>query len=202
MVLGALLDLEIVNGSKGEQSLDDVMSELYHQYYKQKGKGISFIDLKSAIEQASKNNLSAFFDDYVFGTKDIDYEKYWLLAGIKIDATDGSANANTIGAKLADEGGKLMIKSVVRDGSAFENGLSVGDELISINDYRLNKSNVNRIINLQKAGDTVSVLLSRNGIILEKELDIRKDNSIHYTYEILDGRTKLQEKVYNSWLGK
>ena len=202
MVLGALLDLEIINGSEGEQSLDDVMAALYHQFYKQKGKGIRSDDLKRAAEHASNSDLSVFFADYVFGTKDLDYEKYLLLAGIKLDEINGSVNAKTIGAGLNDEGGKLIVKSIVRDGSAFENGLSVGDELISINDYRVNKSNVNRIINLQKVGDKANFLLNRSGIILEKELDIRKDDSVRYTYEILDGRTKLQEKVYNAWLGK
>lgn len=202
LVLGALLDLVIISGSKGEQSLDDVMADLYHEFYKQKGKGINSDDLKNASGQASKKELSGFFDDYVFGTKDIEYEKFLLLAGLQLVETNSNLNGKSLGAKLSDEGGRLIIKSVERDGSAFDSGLSVGDELISINDYRVDRSNVQRIINLLKVGDQVKVLLSRNGMIMEKELDIRKDDSVRYSYEILDQRTKLQVKVYKTWLGK
>jgi len=202
MILGALLDLVVIDGSEGEQTLDNVISQLYHQYYKKKGKGITNDDLRRALEKASKQDLTDFFNDYVFGTKDLNYEKYLHKAGIALIETNGAVNKKTIGITYNQNGYNLIINSVVKGGSAYDNGLNVGDELISIDGFRVSHSNINNILNHLDVGEVVPVLLSRDGLILEKELDIRKDNSVNYSYELLDNRSKLQEQVYKAWLGK
>ena len=202
LVLGAILDLLIIDGSKADKTLGDVMLELYHQFYKNMDKGIKSDDLKEAVEKASGENLSDFFDQYVYGTKDIDYKKFLLLAGIELDDTNDNTNTKSIGAVLSEEEGKLIIKSLRRGGSAYEHGLNVGDELLAINEYRVDKQNVGRIIDFFDAKDNVSVTLSRKGVIQQKVVEIRKDEAVRYSFKILKNPTKKQEKVYKTWMGK
>lgn len=202
MILGALLDLEIVSGSKGEKSLDDVVSQLYHQFYKKKGTGIAVQDLKAALEKASGRNLDRFFRDYVDGTKDLDNEKYLQLAGLKLIEKNSASGAKTIGVKVNQEKNGLYLKSLIRGGSAYDNGLSVGDELISINGYRLNIQNMSLLIDQFEIGDTATILINRKGRIKSVELEIRRDENVSYSYKILKERTRHQEKVYKTWLGK
>ncbi len=202
MVLGALLDLEIIQGSQGEKSLDNVINQLYYQFYKKKGKGITSKDLQKAAEKASGKDLDNFFNDYIYGTKDLANEKYLHFAGIGLIETNSVINSKSIGINFEHGNASLIISGIIHGGSAFENGLNVGDELISIEEYRITPDNFSSIINQYKAGDRITILLSRKGIVLEKELDVRKNESVSYTYEILSNQTKQQEKVYKTWLGK
>ena len=202
MILGALLDLEIIDGSEGEKSLDDVINQLYYQFYKKKGKGIVAEDLKKVAEKASGRDLNDFFSDYVYGTKDLDNEKYLHSAGIGLIEINNSRNARSIGVKFKQENNGLYVTSLIRGGSAYDNGIYVGDELISINSYRIYTHNLNSLLNQFKIGEKVTFLINRKGIVKSIELDIRKDEMVSYTYEILDNRTRLQEKVYKTWIGR
>lgn len=202
MILGALLDLEIIDGSKGKKSLDDVVNQLYHQFYKKKRTGIVVEDLKKASEKASGRNLDSFFSDYVDGTKDLDNKKYLLFAGLDLIETNSSKNTKSIGAMVTMETNGLYVKSLIRGGSAYENGINVGDELISINGYRIYSHNINMLIDQYDIGDRVTLLINRKGMVQGIELDIRKDDNVSYRYEILENRTRQQEKVYKTWLGK
>ncbi|MCK5105039.1 MAG: M61 family metallopeptidase, partial [Cyclobacteriaceae bacterium] len=202
MILGALLDLEIIDGSEGEKSLDDVINQLYYQFYKKKGRGIVAKDLKKAAEKASGRDLNDFFSDYVYGTKDLDNEKYLHSAGIGLIEINNSRNARSIGVKFKQENNGLYVTSLIRGGSAYDNGIYVGDELISINSYRIYTHNLNSLLNQFKIGEKVTFLINRKGIVKSIELDIRKDEMVSYTYEILDNRTRLQEKVYKTWIGR
>jgi len=202
MLLGALLDLSIIHSTNGEKSLDDVVSQLYYQYYKKKDKGVTVDDVKKIAEKTGNMNLDDFFSNYVYGTADLDNEQYLHYAGIGLVEINKDANSKSIGISYAEENGRLMVKSVVRGGSAYEYGLNVGDELLAIDGYRLNASNISSIIDQHKANDKVKVIYNRDGLIGEKELEVRRDNNVVYTYEVLDNKTRQQEAVYNSWLRK
>lgn len=202
MILGALLDLEIINGSGGEKTLDDVVSQLYYQFYKKKGKGIVAEDVRKFAEKESSTNLESFFNDYVYGTKELDNAKYLQLAGITLVEINNSTNTKSIGLNFDSQGQSIIVTSLVKGGSAFENGIYVGDELLSINGYRIFSNNINELIGLNKVGDVATFLINRKGKIKTIELDIRKDNRVNYTYEYLESNTKQQERVYKTWLGK
>jgi predicted metalloprotease with PDZ domain len=202
MILGALLDLEIIQGSRGKKSLDDVISQLYHHFYKKNGKGIVVEDLKKEVEQASGKNLDDFFEEYIDGTKDVDYEKYMNFAGITLYDFNEATNTTSIGMNVGQEKDGLFVKSLIGGGSAYENGINAGDELIAINDFRINNANYNLLIDQFKIGDSVTFLINRRGMMRGIELDIRKDKKVNYSYEIFKDRTKGQEKVYKAWLSK
>ncbi len=202
MILGALLDLEILEGSKGKKSLDDVAHELYHQYYKKEKRGIAVGDLKKAAENASGRNLDHFFNDYVDGTKDLDNEKYLRFAGLELIEINGATDKKSIGANVVWETDGLYVKSLVRGGSAYENGLNVGDELISINGYRINSNNINLLMDQYNIGEMLTILINRKGRIRQIELEVRKDENVSFRYEKVKDRTRQQEKVYKTWLEK
>lgn len=202
MILGALLDLEIIDGSDRGKSLDDVVNQLYYQFYQKKGKGIVAEDLKKAAEKASVRHLYSFFSDCVYGTIDLDMERYFHSAGIGLFEIKNFVNARSIGMKVNQENYGLHVTSVKRGGSAYNNGIYVGDELNSINGYPIYEENLNSLIDQFRISEKVTFLMNRNGIVERIELHIRKDEMVSYTYEILDNKTRQQEKVYKTWLGK
>ncbi len=202
MLLGALMDLEIIHGSGGTKSLDDVINELYYQYYKKKDRGITDDDLKKAAEKAGGINLDEFYDKYIHGTEDLENEKYLHFAGIGLIETNSDVNSRSIGISVKNEDGRLTIQSIVSGSAAYDGGFNVGDELIAINGFRVDERNLKSIIGQFKINEKVTVLYSRDGLTEEREIEIRRDQSVAYTYEILNNQTKLQKTVFDAWLNK
>jgi predicted metalloprotease with PDZ domain len=202
MLLGALLDLEIIKGSSGEHTLDDAVKQLYDEFHKKMGKGITSDDLKKTAENLGKISLDDFFDSYIYGTEYLDNEKYLHYAGIALVETNGEVNGRTIGVSVSQKDAGLIIGSISRGSSAYDNGLNVGDELIAIDEYRLTASNLQSLLSKYKVNDQVKMLIGRDGLIYEKEIEIRRDDSVIYTYEFLDNKTKAQERVLSKWLGQ
>ncbi len=202
MLLGALLDLEIINGSGGTHSLDDVINTLYYQYYKKNGKGITAMDLKKEAEKAGNISLDDFFKNYVYGTETLDNEKYLYYAGIGLIEINGDVNSRTIGVNLAEENGKLIISDIKSGSPGYEGGLNFGDELLAINDYRVDVNNIQSILSEFRINEKIDVLFSRDGLIMKREIEVQRDPSVAYTYEVLDNLTRQQKMVFDTWLNK
>lgn len=86
-IIGMLLDLRIRVASENRHSLDDVMRHLYEAYYKKQGRGFTDREVMDLCEQYAGTDLSEIFD-YIYTTKPIDYQKYFVQAGLKIEFTD------------------------------------------------------------------------------------------------------------------
>jgi predicted metalloprotease with PDZ domain len=85
-VAGLLLDFEIRNSTRNKRSLDDVMKLLYWKYYKEKGRGFTEAEFQHACEEIASKPLSEFFE-YVYTTKELEYDKYLAFAGLKLNST-------------------------------------------------------------------------------------------------------------------
>ncbi|MGW8316576.1 MAG: hypothetical protein ACWGNV_13320, partial [Bacteroidales bacterium] len=80
---GLMLDLRIRNATGNLQSLDDVMRLLYREYYQRLQRGFTEAEFQRACEQVAGVPLGELFE-YVYTTKDIDYQQYLGYAGLKL----------------------------------------------------------------------------------------------------------------------
>lgn len=83
-IVGLLLDFGIRNATKNTKSLDDVMKMLYWEYYKTKQRGFTDAEFQQVCENIAGTPLTELFE-YVYTTKELNYEKYLGYAGLKID---------------------------------------------------------------------------------------------------------------------
>src|SRR5262249_3400013 len=90
--IAAMLDFKIRSETKNQKSLDDVMRALYNEYFKEKNRGWTDDEFRGVCERVAGTSLAEIFDDYVFSTKEVDYPKYFSLAGLKIDTELRGAN--------------------------------------------------------------------------------------------------------------
>ncbi|GAB3815859.1 PDZ domain-containing protein [Pontibacter rugosus] len=103
-VLGHLLNMEVMEATKGEKSLDDVMKLMYQRYYKNLKRGFKETEFKEAIEKVSGRNMDKFFQDYVHGTKTPAYNEYFDAAGLQLVNTNEGSNAINWGLQLSCQG--------------------------------------------------------------------------------------------------
>jgi predicted metalloprotease with PDZ domain len=197
-VLGALLDLEIINNTNGRKNYDDVLKYLYNEYYKKLGRGFTDEEYKATVEKIAGENLDKFFKDYVYSTKDIVYNKYFDYAGLKL--VDNGKDESHFGARTFDKNGKLIVRSVEVGTSAYDGGINANDEIIALNGYRVDFDNLKKIINQYKPGDVLKVTVSRDGIL--KSLDVKLKTHHNYKYKLVkvEKPTERQQMIYNKWL--
>jgi predicted metalloprotease with PDZ domain len=92
-IVGLMLDLEIRRLTSNRRSLDDVFRYMYEEYYQRsrpetyylKGRGFSGLDFLRAVNRVAGSDLTAFFNSYVSGTDEIDYNHYLSYAGLKLE---------------------------------------------------------------------------------------------------------------------
>ncbi|MEJ8802017.1 M61 family metallopeptidase [Pontibacter sp. H249] len=198
-VIGHLLNMEIMKSTNGEKSLDDVMRLMYNRYYKQLDRGYTEKEFKEAVEKIAGTNMDAFFRDYINGTKSPEYNKYFQAAGLKLVNVNEGAESSSWGATTAVADGKVMVRSVSRGSSAYEAGLNVNDEVIAVDGFRVG-DDLNQYVNGRKVGDTLNLLITRDGKLMSLDVPLLKDNSVRYQFERVSNPTNEQQQIYNTWL--
>ena len=164
-VIGAVLDLMIIEATQGQQHLDDVFRLLYDQYYRGLKRGFSDQEYQDAVAKVAGRRFDAFFRDCVYGTQTLDYATALGYAGLALNAAPTTANGE-LGATLGTRNGKLLVTAVRRDGSAWLGGLSLNDELLQIDGQPATEEAVKQLA-ARAVGTDVKLQVRRDGLVRE-----------------------------------
>jgi predicted metalloprotease with PDZ domain len=203
-ILGFLLDLEIRRQSKGAKSLDDVMRYLYAEFYKH-GRNYTPADFQKACELIAGSSLEQFFARYVRGREELDYDAALAVAGLRLDKTqtadgDRAVEKAYLGAELAQEGERLLVKRVYAGSPAYEQGLNTGDQIVALNNMRANKDFLDARIAEKRAGDLVSLTIFRSDDLSVLLIKLGARSDANYRILPADKPTGQQKRIYQSWL--
>ena len=198
--LGLLLDLKIRNESKNKRSLDDVMRTLYWKYHKEMKRGFTDEEFRRECESAAGCRLPEIFDVYAATTKDIDYPKYFALAGLEIDVTPTELPGAFLGAVTQPQDGNLVISSIEWGSPAQRVGLSARDEVLALDGIRADARSMDQILESKKPGDKVKVLVARRGKIREVEITLGKKTERSFQIKPIADPTALQSALLGDWL--
>jgi len=137
-VLAAMLDLYIIKKSNATQSLDDFMKMLYADFYLKADVGFTEEEFQATLEKFLKEDMNWFFKDHVYDTKTVDFARFFKGVGLNVFQAP-IKKAAFLGIRTSESGGKLIVTTVYAGSAAERDGISVNDELIEINVYRLEK---------------------------------------------------------------
>jgi len=197
--VATLLDLEIINDSKGKYSLDDVMKYMYNTYYKLNKRGYTDVEFKKGLEKFAGKNLDEFYKKYVYGLDQIDYNKYLGYAGYKVTDELAASNDPTLGITFMPNNPKKIVVSVLRGSAAWIDGINVNDELTAIDGTPV--TDVATILNGKKTGDKISVSVMRDGLPLVLPVTLLRNPKVNFKVEALANPTAQQLLVQKKWLG-
>ncbi|QJX49308.1 M61 family metallopeptidase [Hymenobacter taeanensis] len=198
-VIGAVLDLMVINETKGQKHLDDVMRYLYDQYYKKLGRGFTDEEYQDAVAKVAGRRFDDFFRRYVYGTETLPYETALGYAGLKLSVATAAATDVALGANFSAAGGKQTVSSVLRDGSAWQGGLSVGDEILAVDGARVT-DDPNKLMTNRAVGSQVKLLVAREGQTKELTFPLLASSARRYRIERQTNPTAEQQTVLNKWL--
>ncbi|MFT5723486.1 MAG: putative metalloprotease with PDZ domain [Bacteroidia bacterium] len=197
MLVAWMLDVEILNNTGGKGRLDDVMVFLFNEYYTKLGRGFTHQEFIQACEKIAGSSLTSFFEEYIFGKTPLPYNKYAELLGLTIN--NDLPESASLGLKTKSENGKLMITYIEPEGSASIAGLSVHDEIISINNWRIGEDINNKIPGFD-IGKTVVIIYVRDGQMFETNATLLSSSEVKFTVVVSDELTKQQEELFQIWL--
>ena len=197
-VVGMLMDLEIINDTKGAKSLDDVMRYMYNEYYKVKKRGYADAEFKAGVEKLAGKNLDDFYAKYINGIDDIDYNKYLGYAGYKVVDEYEGLNAPDLGLRTTTVAGKLKVAAVLRGTSSWVDGINVNDELVSIDGVPA--TDPKTLIDGKQVGDKIQVVVMRDGRQLTLPVTLLKVTLKKYHIESVTEPTASQMTVRKKWL--
>jgi len=204
-ILGLLLDLEIRKQSKGAKSLDDVMRYLYTEFYK-KDRNYSPKDFQQTCELMAGVSLENFFARYVRGREELDYNSALSAAGLTLNTAAAAvpgkpAEKAYLGADVAQDGERLLVRRVYVGSPAYEQGLNTGDQIVALNNMRVNKEFFDARIAEKRPGELINLTIFRSDDL--SMLLIKLGGRIPPAFAIvpLPKATEEQKQIYQSWVG-
>jgi len=152
------------------------------------------------VEEIAGKNLDNFFNNYVNDTKQIDYNKFLGYAGLQIIDQNIDSNDKNLGALVYTKEGKLIIRRVINGTPAYNSGLNVDDEIIAVNNYRVDKNLFDNIIKNSTADSVLDFLISRDGKLMNIKVKLEVNTVKKFNIVDLDIVSDKQRMVYNKWL--
>jgi predicted metalloprotease with PDZ domain len=152
-----------------------------------------------AVSAIAGKNMDDFFTKYITGTAVIPYSEYFEKVGLSMVNTNEKQPINYIGAITNFNSNRLTTANVERNSPAWNAGLSVNDELIAIDQYRLG-DDLNRFLSMKKPGDKVTFTISRSNFIKTIDVIVAKSPSVRYVFEQNPKATETQKAMYKIWM--
>jgi predicted metalloprotease with PDZ domain len=195
-LMAACFDAMIIDKYDGTKGLDDFMQVLYAKFYIGLNRGFSEIEFQEELESFLSQDLDQFFSDYIYGTKIPDYNAIFSKIGVAVQYT--GREEPSLGASIVAEGAKMVVKSVRAGSAAEEGGLSVNDEIVGCNGFRMNAGTLSKLTASITNGELVNLLVSRDEILLE--LKVRITNYEKAQYRFIPIESHKTERLKMFWL--
>ena len=206
-VAAFLLDGNIRLKSEGKYSMDDVLRKLYQKY--SGDVGFTPADFRSLCSDLAGADLSEFFRVTIDSTEELDYQPAADGFGLRIGDYIPGRERNTresrtrqtpwLGVRTSSDSGRLTVSSVSPDSPATEAGLGYDDEIIAINNLRT-ISSLERRLALFDVGEQVTLLIARDGKLLELPVTIGSQGSENWSLRIHTSSSDDQQQRREDWL--
>lgn len=159
LLIALMMDLEIRKRTGNTRELTDLMAALYDDFRKT---GAWFEDgaIRKAAEALTGDDWSAFFDEYVAGTRKLRYDEALRAAGLKLELKPGRDVAS-LGVKTKGDAEARLV-DVLRGSAAAKAGLKVGDVIVAVDGARVTSASLAGVIAKRKPKTTAELLLFRD----------------------------------------
>ncbi len=201
-LIALILDLFIRKHSDWKFSLDDVMQSLYKDFAL-KNRGYKEHDVKMLTDHYSGADSSVLFGQLINGVHPyMDYLQELLFdAGCYISvASSKNLYEHLFGFKIISEGSIYKVSSVAPGSPAEKAGLSKDDELICLNNTKV-EGNLNDLLKMEEGKKmTLEVFTMRQKKTVELSAGDKNYYS-QYTIELLDEADSKQKERFTKWTG-
>ncbi len=200
-LLALVLDFMIRSATSHTQSLDEVMRVLYFDFAK-KNKGYSGADYRAVAEKIAGRSFNDYFENYVYKACSLItlLGEVVSLAGIKLKESPSQINQEKFwGLKTETRNGLTYASAIFPGSPAQASGIAKDDELIAINNYRI-ENNLSELIEMQASNNFELTLSTFRKLRTVTIRNSEKHFYSKYTLEPEQNCTHAQLMFRQSWL--
>lgn len=190
-----MLDLLIRSRHQNKRSLDDVM-RLMWQRFGQPEIGYTPEELEEVISTVAATDLTEFFQLYLQGTTELPLAEYLALFGLELQVIT-TDTVPDLGIQLIDKG---VVKFVRQDSYAAEVGISPGDEILAINQIRVQTEEFNERLKDYQEGDKIDLTLFHQDQLRTVRVELASPQPSGYEIVPLKEPSQQQRENYQGWL--
>ena len=201
-VLGWLLDAKIRHLTDGRKSLDDGMRMAFARY--SGAHGYTSEQFQAVMSEVAGADLTSWFKEALQTTDEVDYREALDWFGLQFKKADTSKSDNRpkawIGFLSKGIEGRFVVTSIPKGTPADASGLSVDDEIIAVDNWRVNPEGWVSRLEQYAPNDTVELLVSRRDHIISVPVKLGQEPSRMWQLEINPQSTDDQKLHLKSWL--
>ncbi|MEA5476875.1 M61 family metallopeptidase [Pseudanabaena galeata UHCC 0370] len=196
-LVSLLLDLLIRSKTNNLRSLDRVMQIMWERFGKEEI-GFSEAELHEVIETVAGVDLSNFWNDYLYGTKELDYNYYLEPFGLELRTS--RQDIPFTGMTLKTKNGLAEIEKVEFGSPAQKAGLSTGDLVIAIAGIRVTAENFSDRLRDYTSGETITVTTFQQDLLHTVEVTVQDPICNHFDLVQITNPSPNQELNLRLWL--
>ena len=206
MLVALALDLELRRLTNGQRTLDDLMRLMWAR--RDEANGLDEDGIEQLATEVAGADLSAFFDQAVRGTRDLELEAALVSVGIDLiweaDPALARSPAPVASTAWLDQGLRIdfsaplaRVTHVLNGTPAHAAGLSAGDLLVALDGLRASEANLVDRIRRVQPGESLRLDFFRRDELRHTDLVPTSANATHARLGLRDGGRE-QRSV---WLG-
>ena len=186
MIVAVLLDMEI--RSTSNYSLDDVMRELYANFYLEKNRGFTYDEFVDVCSSIAGKDMSIFLNEIVYSLNPINYDIFMKFGlDLTIDKSYSTKPWSGISTEL--NGNRIIVTNIISNSPGVESGLSVNDEIIALDDWRL-KVKFEDYLSYYSIGERIKLVYSRDGKMQTTHLRLLSNPTINFNLSVAEETNK------------
>ncbi len=199
-MVSLLLDLLIRRRHDNQRSLDDVLRQMWEQFGKPEI-GFTPEALQAVIETVADRDLTDFFQRYLHGLEELPFNEYLAPFGLSLIAEATDDKPPHLGITVRAERDQVVIKGVEAGSPAERAGLSAGDELLAIDQFRVTADQLDERLRNYQPGAIVTLTTFHQDQLRTCATTLATAKPGRYDIVPIDHPTPSQEKLFFGWLG-
>ena len=207
-LIGMVMDLLVRGGTNGKTSLDDVMRDMYEEFYLKspnnsyylRGRGYQTEDLERVTSRRAGFDLRDFFKLYIRDVEMLPYEKAFAYVGLRLVKTQAKEPFNAGLSIEFDDPRAVIVENVRNYSPAEEAGLQSGDEIVLVAGGKPAKDEWLKTLARFKTGDSVPLTVKRDRRTIQMKMILREPERFEYRIEELPNATAEQKVLRAAWL--
>jgi predicted metalloprotease with PDZ domain len=196
-VIAFLLDARIRHATNGEKSLDDGMRLAYERY--SGAQGYTVEQFYRTMSEVAGIDLRPWFAQTAESAGELDYSEALEWFGLRFRPIDAKHPRAGLGATTRNDHGRLVVSQIRRDSPAFGAGLNVDDEIVAIDDIRVDAEGLSARLEHYRAGDTVSLLIARRDRMTSTHITLAVEPGRAWRLEPVSSPTAEQKRHLALW---
>ncbi len=200
-VVACLLDLHIRAVTDGAKSLDDMMKRLWARY-RAEGTGYPEEAFQGWLEDIAGASLDAFFDKFVRGTEEPDYDEHLAPFGLRLEAVDHDPDKAYLGISTREIGDALMAVDKIRRGSPAEAaGVYPADQIVALDGLKLDRKTQDGLLRRYRPGSESELHVFRRGKLVSVKVRFGSPPVDKYAIVAAESPSAEAESARRRWLG-